>query len=160
MTTQFTFFYSSSHPFSNWYMLPFIHNGIEYNCSEQYMMHKKALLFKDYDVAEMIMQQGHPRKQKFLGREVRGFDQKTWERECRPMMVEGLKSKFSQDTYCLTTLLDTGDTVIVEASPYDTIWGIGLSEDDPKAQNPEQWRGTNWLGEVLMKVRDELRSGV
>lgn len=153
----FTFFYSSSHPFSNWYMQPFIHNGVEYNCSEQYMMHRKALLFKDYDVAEMIMQQGHPRKQKFLGREVRGFDQKTWENKCRPMMVEGLLSKFKQDTYCLTTLLDTGDSTIVEASPYDTIWGIGLAEDDPRAQNPKQWRGTNWLGEVLMKVRDELR---
>lgn len=138
-------------------MQPFIHNGVEYNCSEQYMMHRKALLFKDYDVAEMIMQQGHPRKQKFLGREVRGFDQKTWENKCRPMMVEGLLSKFKQDTYCLTTLLDTGDSTIVEASPYDTIWGIGLAEDDPRAQNPKQWRGTNWLGEVLMKVRDELR---
>lgn len=155
--SDFTFFYSSSHPFSNWYMCPFVHNGHEFNCGEQYMMYKKAMLFKDHDVADMIMQQGHPRNQKFLGREVRGFVKKVWDAKCKPIMVEGLTSKFMQDTYCLTTLLDTGDTTIVEASPTDKIWGIGMSEDDPRATNPKLWQGTNWLGDVLMQVRDEIR---
>lgn len=158
MTQQFTFFYSSSHPFSNWYMCPFIHNGHEFNCGEQYMMYKKAMKFRDYDVAEMIMQQGHPRKQKFLGREVRGFVKSIWDAECKPIMVEGLVSKFMQDSYCLTTLLETEDSIIAEASPTDRIWGIGMSEDDPRATNPALWNGTNWLGDVLMEVRDEIRS--
>lgn len=157
---NFAFFYSSLHPFSNWYMCPFVHHGHEFNCGEQYMMYKKAMMFKDYDVAEMIMQQGHPRKQKFLGREVRGFVRGVWNERCKPIMVEGLTSKSMQDTYCLTTLLDTGDSIIVEASPTDKIWGIGMSEDDPRATNPTLWLGTNWLGEVLMQVRDGIRQGV
>jgi len=159
MTHNFTFFYSASHPFSNWYMCPFVHNGKQFNCSEQYMMYKKAMLFKDYEVAEMIMEQGHPYKQKFLGRQVRGFDANEWNAKCKDIMVEGLVSKFIQDTYCLNTLLNSGDTIIVEASPTDKIWGIGLSEDDPRATDPSQWRGTNWLGEVLMRTRDIIVNG-
>lgn len=154
--TQITLFYSSSHPFSNWYMSRFIHEGREYNCSEQFMMYKKAMLFKDYDVADMIMEQSHPRKQKFLGREVRGFNERVWNAKCKEIVVPGLVSKFLQDTYCLQTLLDTGDSIIAEASPTDRIWGIGLSEDDPKALSPSQWQGTNWLGEVLMSARDKI----
>ena len=158
--TDFVFFYSSSHPFSNWYMCPFVHNGKQYNCSEQYMMYMKARMFKDIEVGEMIMDQEHPYKQKFLGRQVRGFVESTWNAKCKDIMVEGLVSKFMQDTYCLNTLLDTGDKIIVEASPTDKIWGIGLAEDDPRAQNPKQWQGKNWLGDVLMKVRNEIRYGV
>jgi ribA/ribD-fused uncharacterized protein len=150
-------FYSNSHPFSNWYMMPFTHNGVEYNCSEQYMMHMKARMFKDHDVAEMIMQQGHPRKQKFLGRAVRGFDKSLWDAKCQDIMVEGLVSKFRQDTYSLQTLLDTGDMIIAEASPSDKIWGIGLAEDDPRAKIEGQWQGSNWLGNVLMRTRDVIR---
>lgn len=157
MTHNFTFFYSSSHPFSNWYMMPFVHNGKQYNCGEQYMMYQKARMFNDIDVGEMIMEQSHPRKQKFLGREVRGFVKCVWDAECKPIMIEGLTSKFLQDTYSLTTLLDTGNTIIVEASPTDKIWGIGLEENDPRTLDPSQWLGTNWLGDVLMEVRDAVR---
>ena len=158
MNQDFTFFYSSSHPFSNWYMMPFVHRGKNFNCGEQYMMYKKAMLFCDYDVAEMIMEQSAPRKQKFLGREVRAFDKQVWDTACRPIMKDGLTSKFMQDTYSLNTLLDTGDTIIVEASPTDTIWGIGLSADDPRALNVDTWLGANWLGYTLMEVRDVIRS--
>ena len=157
MTHNFTFFYSNSHPFSNWYKMPFIHNGKEFNCGEQFMMYKKAMLFKDYDVADMIMTQSNPRNQKFLGRQVRNFVEAEWNAVCKPTMVEGLTSKFMQDTYSLTTLLDTGDTIIVEASPTDRIWGVGLAENDPLILDPTKWRGTNWLGDVLMEVRDVIR---
>jgi ribA/ribD-fused uncharacterized protein len=160
MMHDFTFFYSSLHPFSNWYMMPFVHRGKQYNCGEQYMMYQKAILFKDYDVAEMILEQSNPRNQKFLGREVRGFVEGAWNAVCRPLMVEGLTSKFRQDTYCLNTLLDTGDTVIVEASPTDRIWGVGLAANDPLILDPKNWRGTNWLGQVLMEVRNVVKSGV
>lgn len=157
MTKKIVLFYSNSHPFSNWYMSSFVHDGRQFNCSEQYMMFKKAMLFKDYDVADMIMEQGHPRKQKFLGRQVRRFDSNKWNSVCKDIMIPGLVSKFMQDSYCLQTLLETEDAIIAEASPTDRIWGIGLAENDPKALNPSNWQGTNWLGEVLMRTRDEIR---
>lgn len=122
-------------------------------------MYKKARLFKDNDVAEMIMGQTSPRKQKFLGRQVRGYVDADWMAECQGIMVDGLTSKFTQDSYSLQCLLDTGDSVIVEASPYDKIWGIGMNKDDPRATDPTKWEGKNLLGIVLMKTRDEIRSG-
>lgn len=157
MSQQFTFFWGSDSPFSNWYPQWFTHQGIQYNCSEQFMMYQKARLFKDFDVAEMIMEQTSPRKQKFLGRMVRGFDNNVWMTECEEIMVPGLVSKFQQDTYSLNTLLDTEDSIIVEASPYDKIWGIGMTEDDPRATDPSKWEGKNLLGICLMKVRDVIR---
>lgn len=117
-------------------------------------MYKKAMLFKDIDVAEMIMEQSHPRKQKFLGRQVREFDQGIWMKECQDIMVPALVSKFTQDTYSLNCILDSVGTTLVEASPYDTVWGIGMTKDDPRATDPAKWDGLNLLGEVLMKARD------
>lgn len=151
---KFTFFWQSDSPFSNWYPQSFVHNGHQYNCSEQYMMYKKAMLFKDIDVAEMIMQQTEPRKQKFLGRQVRNFDQAVWMAECKEIMVPGLVSKFTQDTYSLQCMLDSVGTILVEASPYDKIWGIGMTKDDPRATDPAQWDGLNLLGDHLMAARD------
>lgn len=121
------------------------------------MMYKKARLFKDNDVAEMIMEQTSPRKQKFLGRQVRGYDDAIWMAECQDIMVPGLVSKFTQDSYSLQVMLDSGDSTIVEASPYDKIWGIGMAEDDPRATDPTKWDGKNLLGIVLMRVRDIVR---
>ena len=157
MSHNFVFFYGSTSPFSNWYLHQFTHDNQQYNCSEQYMMHKKALLFNDYDVADMILKEKAPRNQKFLGREVRGFDDKIWTAQCRDIMVEGLISKFTQDTYSMNTLLDTGDKILVEASPTDTIWGIGLGRDDPGALDQTTWQGQNLLGITLMQVRDAIR---
>lgn len=122
-------------------------------------MYQKARLFKDHDVAEMIMEQSSPRKQKFLGRQVRDFDSTVWMAACEDIMVPGLVSKFTQDTYCLNSILDTGDKIIVEASPYDQVWGIGLTENDPLAWDQATWKGKNLLGKVLMRARDEIRAG-
>lgn len=158
MTHNFIFFWANASPFSNWHKSKFTHNGVQYNCSEQYMMHMKALMFNDTEVAELIMEQKDPRKQKFLGRQVRNFDQNVWLEKCQDIMVDGLISKFTQNTAILETLLNTDDKIIVEASPYDTIWGIGLSEDNPDALDQSKWRGQNLLGIVLMRARDEIRS--
>lgn len=160
MKNNYTFFYKSSSPFSNWYMGKFIHNGVEYNCGEQYMMKAKADLFNDDEVGNIIMEQTTPRKQKMLGREVRNFDPIVWDNKCIDIMVEGLISKFEQNEYCMNRLLETGDTMMVEASPTDRIWGIGLSEEDPSVLDETKWRGKNYLGIVLMKVRDELKKRV
>lgn len=116
------------------------------------------MLFKDFDVAEMIMEQLHPNKQKFLGRQVRGFDNDIWMAECQEIMVPALVSKFMQDTYSLNCILDTGDSIIVEASPHDKVWGIGMTKDDPRATDPTKWEGRNLLGIVLMRTRDIIRS--
>ncbi len=160
MTPAFTFFWESGSPFSNWYPNSFDHLGVRYNCSEQYMMQQKALLFKDYDVAEMIMQQTSPHKQKFLGRQVRGFVYEEWMAVCNGIMVPALVSKFMQDTYSLNVMLDTGDSIIVEASPYDKVWGIGMKMDDPRAIDPSKWEGENRLGTILMEARDVIRQGI
>lgn len=118
------------------------------------MMHQKALLFNDLEVAKLIMQQKSPFKQKFLGRQVRGFNLRIWENKCQTIMVDGLVSKFAQDEYSLNELINTGDREIVEASPTDKIWGIGLGIDDKNILAKSKWKGKNLLGIVLMKTRD------
>ena len=120
------------------------------------MMLKKALLFGDGEVAELIMEQTSPRKQKFLGRQVRGFDQSLWLRVCEDIMVPALVSKFTQDPYSLKCMMESIGTTIVEASPVDKIWGIGMTKDDRRATDPAQWDGLNLLGNVLMRARDEI----
>lgn len=150
---KFTFFWQSASPFSNWYPSTFSLDGYTYNCSEQYMMHKKALLFGDTEVAQLIMEQTNPRLQKALGREVRNFDPAIWTAKCEEIMVYGLVAKFLSTPLLKKTLLDTGDTILVEASPYDKVWGIGMLESDPCATDPTQWEGQNLLGKVLMEAR-------
>lgn len=155
--SNFTFFWGSYSPFSNWHQPNvFIHNGVEYNCSEQFMMHQKALLFNDLEVADLIMELDNPRKQKAAGRMVRNFDAAVWSARCEDIMFDGLLSKFTQDSALKEELLNTAGTELVEASPYDTIWGIGLDEKHPDAQDKTKWKGKNLLGIVLDRVRDHI----
>lgn len=155
--TKYTFFYKMRNPFSNWYLSKFTDDqGIEYTCSEQYMMYQKAILFGDTEIAEEILDAPDPKDQKALGRKIRGFDSKVWEANAKRIVYEGCKLKFEQNPRILETLLKTEGTLLVEASPYDKIWGIGLGEDDPRIHDPKNWQGTNWLGEVLTDLRDDL----
>jgi ribA/ribD-fused uncharacterized protein len=135
-------------------------NGVTYNCCEQFMMAEKARVFDDADAAQAILAAKSPRDQKALGRTIRGFRERTWNAVCRGIVYCGNLAKFSQDAQLRELLLGTGHRTIVEASPKDPIWGIGLSQDDPQVENPSQWQGTNWLGVALMQVRDELRRQV
>lgn len=158
MKEDFVFFWGSDSVFSNWFQPnKFTHNNVEYNCSEQYMMHMKALAFGDHEVAKLIMEQTNPRKQKMLGREVRNFDNAAWMTICQDIMVDGLVSKFTQDTRLKTRLLLTNNKILVEASPTDSIWGIGLAEDNPLAWNEATWQGQNLLGKTLVRVRAQIR---
>lgn len=119
---------------------------------------------------ENIMAYDSPRLQKWLGRQITNFDNERWMEELddefgKPLawriVYKGNEAKFSQDKYLKEYLLSTEGTEIVEASPYDTIWGIGLSEDDPEAIDPSKWKGTNWLGDVLTTLRDNwIRDGI
>ena len=121
------------------------------------MMASKAQLFGDEEIRKEILKCNDPKQIKALGRKVRGFDQAVWDKLKYAIVLNGNWLKFSQNRYLREFLLSTGDNVLVEASPYDNIWGIRLSANSPEAWDPFKWRGQNLLGFALMEVRDELR---
>jgi len=151
---RFTFFWAG--PFSQWHRSPFTLDGQVYVTAEQYMMAEKARLFGDEETLERILATSNAREQKALGRRVRGFETGAWNAVARDIVYCGNRAKFTTHRDLLALLLETAGTTIVEASPLDTIWGIGLAADDPAASDRTQWRGTNWLGEVLTRLRDAL----
>ncbi len=143
--------------FSQWYPIHFTLEGVEYCCTEQYMMAQKALLFGDQETCARIMATDQAGEIKALGREVRNFDEQKWNENKYQIVLRGNVAKFSQNEPLKEFLLGTGTAVIAEASPYDGIWGIRLGLDDPKAQDPRNWNGENLLGFALMEARDIIR---
>jgi len=158
ITKEFVLFWSGV--FSQWYASDFTIKGIKFTSAEQYMMYKKAMLFSDKDVADAIMRTNNPKEQKALGRKVRNFNSEIWEGICREYVYDANMAKFTQNPDMLKQLMDTEDREMVEASPLDKIWGIGLHFDDEAALDRDQWQGTNWLGEAIMRVKQELREDV
>ena len=152
-TDKYVFFWGGT--FSQWCPSEFTIDGVKYNCCEQYMMAKKALLFKDMDAYSEIMNTKGPKEQKAIGRRVKNFNKDKWEAVCREIVYEANYAKFTQNHIMKDELLLTGDREIVEASPEDKIWGIGMHESDPNILDKSKWKGTNWLGEAIMRVRDE-----
>jgi ribA/ribD-fused uncharacterized protein len=144
-------------PLSQWQRSPFKVQGIMYLTAEHWMMAEKARTFNDMDTLEKILVSGHPREAKNLGREVKNYNDEKWASVRRERVVEGNIHKFSQNENCLTTLLNTGDKVLVEVNPEDTIWGVGLGEFHVDVTDPRNWRGQNLLGFALMEVRERLR---
>lgn len=154
ITDTHTFFWKSK--LGQWNMLPFIDDdGVQYNCAEQYMMAKKAILFKDTETYKLIMSEENPAKQKKLGRIIKNFDLKVWNKHCSEIVYQGNFLKFSQNKELFDILMKTPQTIFVEASPFDRIWGVGLGEDDPLILDPKNWKGLNLLGKVLTKLRDD-----
>lgn len=143
--------------FSQWYECKFTVDGVEYHTAEQYMMAQKAVLFGDKEVLQKIMSADNPAVYKSLGRQIRNFDENIWNEHKFQIVVNGNTAKFSQNPELLDFLLKTGDRVLVEASPYDRIWGIGLAKDTPDIENPFKWKGINLLGFALMEVRENLK---
>ena len=154
----YTFFWENSSPFSQWHKSDFRALGIGFNSAEQYMMFQKAILFNDYETAEKILDTRNVRTQKELGRQVKGFGNGLWTVNCRRIVYEANKYKFSQNRQLLDELLATRGTTLVEASPYDTIWGIGLTKDDERATDRSKWKGKNWLGHILTLLRDDFEN--
>ena len=142
--------------FSQWYPSEFTINKIQFNCAEQYMMYNKAMLFNDTVSAIKIMSANSPHKQKKLGKLVKNFDSSIWDANAKNIVYAGNFAKFTQNDTLLDGLKKTNQLILVEASPYDKIWGIGLFETDPLAGNCETWQGKNWLGEVLTKLKFNL----
>ncbi len=153
---EFVLFFGG--PFSQWCPSVFQIDGTTYNCAEQWMMRCKARMFGDTEAENQIMMLKQPWDQKHIGRQVRGFVKETWEKDARELVKQGSRAKFDQNPDLKKALMDTGDKLLVEASPTDVVWGIGLAEDDPKALDRSEWRGTNWLGEVLTELREEYKA--
>lgn len=145
-------------PFSQWYASPFEAEILDkgkhkFNCCEQYMMAGKALAFNDEEVFNAIMLETNPRNHKDLGRKVRNFEPDVWNAVAREIVYEGNLAKFTSTPELTEYLLGTNDLYMVEGAWYDAVWGVKLAWDDPKIEDSANWQGTNWLGEVLMRVR-------
>lgn len=143
--------------FSQWFPSEFKEDGMSYKTAEHYMMAGKAKLFNDNEILARILKAETPNQAKSLGRKVKNFDPKIWDEHKYEIVKQGNFLKFSQNEKFKQFLISTNDKILVEASPYDAIWGIGMLETDSRAQNPSQWDGENLLGFALMEVRDELR---
>lgn len=142
---------------SQWYKSEFKDDlNIKYNCAEQYMMAQKALLFNDEIIYNKIMHEYNPSEIKRLGRLIRNFDSIIWDTMKYEIVFRGNMLKFSQNKSLAKKLKDTGKNILVEASPYDYVWGIGISEFSDNINEPELWPGKNLLGFALMEVRDNI----
>ena len=152
---DFYFFWKG--PFSQWARFEMEIDKMVYNTCEQFMMAEKAKLFGDVEIYSKIMKSDSPKKQKELGRQVKNFDEKKWKEVAREIVFKANYAKFSQHPHLRDKLIETRNKIMAEVNPYDCVWGIGLGADDDRALDVDEWRGTNWLGEVLMEVRDELK---
>lgn len=141
---------------SQWFPCFFVVDGQYYNCTEQYMMAEKARIFGDEEIRQQILAEYSQLAMKKLGRKVRNYDDVTWKEKRFDVVVKGNIAKFSQNEKLQNFLLSTGEKILVEASPKDTVWGIGLDESSPEAIQPSKWNGENLLGFALMEVRDIL----
>lgn len=143
---------------SQWWPAEFTIDGVAYASAEHFMMASKARLFGDDEAVPGILAAPHPREAKVLGRKIRGFDDETWARHRFSLVVEGNVAKFGQHAALRDFLLSTGSRVLVEASPRDRIWGIGLGANNELSADPGNWRGLNLLGFALMEARCRLRA--
>ncbi|MEV6973846.1 NADAR family protein [Kitasatospora sp. NPDC093806] len=139
-----------------WPEHPFTVDGVAYATAEHWMMAGKARMFGDERTLARILAAATPAEAKKLGRQVRGFDEATWTAGRFELVVEGNVAKFGGHQELRDYLLSTRQRVLVEASPVDRIWGIGLGADDERAGRPADWRGENLLGFALMEARARL----
>lgn len=181
---RYTYFWETKSPFSQWYKSEFIatncliiglgsgqeyetkkkdligkyfqSNLITYSSAEQFMMFHKAIVFLDLDTAISIMKTNNVREIKDLGRQVKNFDDEIWQFYRSKIVYEGNKAKFTQNEELKNALIATENTTLVEAAYNDSIWGIGLSENDPRSRNRKTWEGKNLLGEILTIIREEI----
>ncbi len=141
---------------SQWYVAPFEADGVRYRSAEHYMMAHKALLFGDQACYQAMLEAATPAQVKALGRQVRGFDEAPWQAARSDIVVAANLAKFSQHPRLRQFLLSSAGQVLVEASPVDPVWGVGLAASDPAILSPARWKGLNLLGFALMRVRAAL----
>ena len=149
-------FYGANCPLSNFHYAPFSDGVNNYFGTEQYLHYQKALLFKDSQIAARILAAKTPLECKSLGRSIDTFDIDIWKNHAKDIMLKGQMMKFRQNKLCYKALASTGNLELVEASPFDKLWGAGCGMNNPDLKNKQLWKGTNWMGEVLHSVRSEL----
>ena len=143
---------------SNWYESPFRFGPLTFPTSEHWMMWQKAAAFRDGDTAGKVLEATSPAAAKALGKQVKPYSDATWSEARVPLMKVGLRQKFIQNERLMNDLLSTGSAALAEASPKDTVWGIGIGKDDSDSADLGKWHGRNLLGITLMEVRSELRA--
>jgi ribA/ribD-fused uncharacterized protein len=146
--------------FSQWWPAPFKVGEQSYPTAEHFMMYSKASLFEDKGIAEEILRTESCSKVKALGRQVKDFDSQLWMEHRFAVVLRANLAKFSQNEELKDYIFSTGDAILVEASPTDVIWGIGMAEDEARVSSPSDWRGMNLLGFALMRTRSLLESGL
>ena len=149
-------FYRSDAYLSNFYNAPMTIENVEYQSVEQFFTAEKARTFGNNITVNKIMDSNSPSEMKFFGKNTKGFSQSIWDAKASTVMLAGLRSKFHQNKNLQRKLLDTQQKHLAEASKNDKVWGIGMSITDPNAFDREKWQGKNQLGNLLMKVRDEI----
>lgn len=165
VTEQYVFFFTEKDFFSNWFIARFsdnkawkwnpeVESSISFGCVEQYMMWRKASLFKAYDVALAILSGSRQRKNekpqayyKRMGREVPNYDEEVWQLNREAIVKRGMYLKYTQNPELKEVLLQYRGKQFVEASPYDAIYGIKMGMWDVGVENPDNWKGENLLGE-------------
>ena len=155
ITNNISGFFGAVSPLSNFFPAPFTdhRNGTAYHSSEQFLQHHKALLFEDEVTAAAIMAAPTPGECKALGRKVANFNPAKWRQDAKQIMTYGLKAKFDQNPLCSLTLKSTKNSKLVEASPYDSLWGVGLALKNQDLANPDLWKGNNLMGTLLEDLR-------
>ncbi len=154
----FVLFFGAEHPLSQWHACKFTVNGVTFSSTEQFMMFAKAMHFGDTEAADKIMATDDPGEQKRLGRQVKNFVKEVWDLVDFYYVFRGNLAKFTQNNELQRYLLGTKGKHLVEASPYDRKWGVGLNANDPDITDPTKWKGENRLGNVQMQVRDVLQA--
>lgn len=156
-------FWKDNSPFSNWHLAKYTYDGHRFANSEQGMMWGKSVLFGDKDMEKQILETTDPKTVKALGRKVKRFDEKTWKKNRTKIMFQHCYAKFSQNPTLKKHLYNTGAKMLVEASPYDKVWGIGLRWHEARYIDPKKWptkkgeKENNLLGKSLVAVREALR---
>lgn len=143
---------------SQWYPAPFEIDALYYPTAEHFMMAEKARLFEDSETLDKILLAKSPAQAKKFGRMVKNYDDRKWKEQCSTSVVKGNIEKFTQNPKLGEFLINTNKRILVEASPVDRIWGIGLAAEDPRAEDPQQWRGSNLLGFALMSARAQIQN--
>ncbi|GHC48462.1 NADAR family protein [Roseibacillus persicicus] len=141
---------------SQWYPASFQVSGINYPSTEHFMMAEKARLFNDEPIRQRILSCQSPAEAKKLGRQIANFDEQVWQQNRFKIVVTGNVAKFSQNQKLGDFLKQTQKRILVEASPRDKIWGIGMAQSNPDAENPLLWKGPNLLGFALMSARNQI----
>jgi ribA/ribD-fused uncharacterized protein len=157
---NFVLFYGNKEIYSNFYPAAFEIDGKAFPTSEHYFMYVKAMTFDpNGEVTYERLAAASPKEAKAQGRQVRFYSESRWNAMCENVMYKACLAKFSQNPELKQQILETGDAIIVECSPRDRKWGIGMGKNNPDATNPDKWRGRNLLGKTLMRVRKTLQEG-